>query len=59
MAALSVEVEQLGKDAAAVRNLLTAEELARGKPYTAGERANRVRASEAQSFWPSFIRLIP
>jgi len=46
MAALAVEVERLGKDAAGVRNLLAAEETARGKPYTAEERAKRVSELE-------------
>ncbi len=46
MAALAIEVERLGKDAAGVRNILEAEETARGKPYTAEERAKRVAELE-------------
>jgi tetratricopeptide (TPR) repeat protein len=47
MAALAIEVEQLGRDAAGVRSLIAAEEKARGKPYTAEERAKRVGELEA------------
>jgi tetratricopeptide (TPR) repeat protein len=46
MAALAVENERLATDAAGVRNLLTAEERARGKPYNAEERAKRVSELE-------------
>src|SRR5262245_7675329 len=42
MAALAVENERLAADAAGVRNLLNAEEQARGKPYTLEERQKRV-----------------
>jgi len=42
MAALAIENERLTADAAGVRNLLAAEERARGKPYTPEERAKRV-----------------
>ena len=38
MAALAVENERLGKDAAGVRNILEAEEKARRKSYTVEER---------------------
>ncbi len=47
MAALAVENERLTADAAGVRNLLAAEEKARGKPYTAEERQKRVAELEA------------
>src|SRR5262245_26803082 len=47
MAALAVENEGLTKDAAGVRNLLIAEEQARGKPYTTEERQKRVAELEA------------
>ena len=46
MAALAVENERLTADAAGVRNLLSEEEKARGKPYTAEERAKRVAELE-------------
>jgi tetratricopeptide (TPR) repeat protein len=46
MAALAVENERLTADAAGVRNLLAAEENARGKPYTAEERKARVAELE-------------
>jgi tetratricopeptide (TPR) repeat protein len=42
MAALAVENERLAADAAGVRNLLAAEEQARGKLYTIEERQKRV-----------------
>src|SRR5262245_51113156 len=46
MAALAFENERLAADAAGVRNLLTAEEQARGKPYTIEERQKRVAELE-------------
>ena len=46
MAALAVDNERLGKDAAGVRNILDAEEKVRGKPYTAEERQKRVAELE-------------
>ena len=46
MAALAVENERLTADAAGVRNLLAAEEKARGKPYTVEERKARVAELE-------------
>lgn len=47
MAALAVENERLGKDAALVRNTIAEEEKQRGKPYTPDERAKRVAELEA------------
>jgi tetratricopeptide (TPR) repeat protein len=46
MAALAVENDRLAADAAGVRNLLAAEEKARGKPYTIEERQKRVMELE-------------
>src|SRR5262249_50686265 len=46
MAALAVENERLAADAAGVRNLLAAEEQARGKPNTIEERQKRVAELE-------------
>src|SRR5262249_26935229 len=46
MAALAVENERLAMDAAGVRNLLAAEEEARGKPYSVEERQKRVAELE-------------
>jgi Caspase domain len=46
IAALAIENERLAADAAGVRNLLTAEEQARGKPYTIEERQKRVAELE-------------
>ncbi len=42
MAALAIENERLVADAAGIRNILAADEKARGKPYTQDERAKRV-----------------
>jgi tetratricopeptide (TPR) repeat protein len=42
MVALAIENERLAADASSVRNLLAVEQKARGKPYTAEERQNRV-----------------
>jgi len=50
MAALAFENERLAADAAGVRNLLTAEEQTRGKPYT---------IEDARSVWPSWDRRSP
>ena len=47
MAALATENERLAGDAAGVRNLLAAEEQARGRPYTAEERQKRVGELQA------------
>jgi Caspase domain len=47
MAALAIENEKLTQEASGVRNLLAAEEKARGKPYTPEERAKRVGELES------------
>jgi tetratricopeptide (TPR) repeat protein len=47
MASLAAENDRLSEEAAGVRNLLAAEETARGTPYTADERRQRVAQLQA------------